>query len=166
MIVKMNSGSHGTHVFLCKTKEEVETAIAAIFQKNSSDYDYIALAEDYIESSAEYRVICFDGQVVLAYLKDNSNAVFTGNLSPLHWEGAKAVLISDTTLVATLTRFLAPSFKAFPIHFGGFDVIEDKQGNLHLLEVNSRPDFSIFIRGNGDEPVTLMYEKILVSLAK
>ena len=49
-------------------------------------YDYIFLAQEYISIAQEYRVLVYDNELQFVYLKDNSEADFTGNISPLHFE--------------------------------------------------------------------------------
>jgi D-alanine-D-alanine ligase-like ATP-grasp enzyme len=64
-------------------------------------------------------------------------------------------------LLKELSLFLEPVYDRFQINFAGADLLRDKNGKLWLLELNSRPVFSIFIRDNGKEPVVKMYEKML-----
>lgn len=164
VIVKRNSGMRGENVFLCADVKGIENALVRIFDKKSSDYDYIALAEKYIKPGREFRVVVFKEKPVLVYEKKNGGAKFVGNISPLHYEGARAVMIIDENLVSKLGKFIKPIFKRLPVVFGGFDIIEDEAGKLWLLEINSRPGFAIFVRDNGKEPLIKMYERVLKSL--
>lgn len=164
LVVKRNSGMRGVNVFLCRSSIEVERALTKIFFKDSPDYDYVALAQTYITPKAEYRAVIFRGKVVLLYEKDISKAEFKGNISPLHFEGARAVEVKDGALKKEIEGFLSPVFRVLPIDFAGFDVILDASGRWWLIEINTRPGFAIFIRDNGKEPIIKMYETILKSL--
>jgi len=164
VIVKMNQGSFGTNVFLCRDRAEVLQSLKTIYNKKSSDYDYMALAQEYIDSKKEYRAIIFQGEVILLYEKNFSQAVFTGNLSPLHQENARAELIEDQKLIERISDFIRPMFEMADIEFAGLDILIDKNDDIFLLEINSKPGFSYFVRDNGEEPLVEMYEKLLVYL--
>jgi glutathione synthase/RimK-type ligase-like ATP-grasp enzyme len=164
VIVKRNSGSHGSHVFLCHTWEAVEAAITKVFDRNSSEYDYVALLQKYIPTVKETRVVLVDGKVSFAYQKDVSGASFCGNLSPLHWEGARGILCTVGE-EKKLQDFLAPLFIRLPcLRYVGIDVLEDAEGKLWLLEINGSPGYRVFIRDNGTERVVKMYEEVLALL--
>lgn len=161
VIVKRNSGSHGSNVYLCRTQPDIERALRAIFNRSSSEYDYVALVQEYIDAHIERRVILLDGKVSFAYRKDITDAVFKGNLSPLHWENAKGVLCSREEEIR-MQKFLDPLFHAFPgLRYVGVDVLEDKEGDLCLIELNGSPGYRVFIRDNGDERVVQMYVEML-----
>lgn len=161
VVVKRNSGMRGINVHLCQNALEVETALSTIFSKDSPDYDYVALAQSYIKPKAEYRAIVFKGKIVLLYEKEISQAEFVGNLSPLHFEGAKAVMIKDEKIFKDIEGYLAPIFLVLRLEFAGFDIILDEKGQWHLIEINTRPGLAYFIRDNGKEPIIKMYETII-----
>lgn len=164
VIVKMNSGTRGINVYKGTDARDIARSLTAIFNSHSRHYDYIALAQEYIPPAREYRVVVFRGTVLLAYEKDISHARFVGNLSPLHWEGARAVHITDTQTLARFERFLAPAFRVLPVEFCGADLIEDARGRWFLLELNTMPGFYRFVQDNGEEPVVVLYEKIISAL--
>src|SRR5690606_31402181 len=99
LIIKMNSGSVGKNVYLCQNELDLKKAVEKIFNHFDKDHDYLLLAQEYVRIAKEYRVIVRKGRVALAYLKDNSSATFSGNLSPLHWENGTAVLIESQSLL-------------------------------------------------------------------
>lgn len=167
VIVKRNSGSQGQHVFLCKTREEVKAAVQVVFEKdeeNMKGYDHVVLAQEYVTGKKEYRAVIFEGQVLLLYEKDVSDATFTGNLSPLHWENSKAVHVTDPATIDRIQAFTAPIYPLLDLRYGGLDIIEDENGKLSLVELNSRPGFGRFAKDNGSEPLVQMYVKILKAL--
>jgi glutathione synthase/RimK-type ligase-like ATP-grasp enzyme len=124
----------------------------------------VALAQEAIQIEREYRAIFLNQALVLLYEKNIKNATFTGNLSPLHWEGAQAIHIKDRDLINQMEDFIKPVFERFPISYGGFDIAVDKSGKLWLIEINSNPNYGIFIRDNSEHLVVEVFEKLLRSL--
>ncbi len=158
VITKRNSGSGGSQVFLCETWEEVKVALEKIFNKLSSEYDYVSLIQEYIAPIAEYRAIALDGSVRFAYLKDNSEGTKQSNLSPLHWEGAKAITCS-AEVTAELQDFLQPILSKLP--YAGLDIIKGVDYRYYLIEVNGSPSYVKYIDDNGPDRVTQLFEEML-----
>ena len=164
VIVKRNSGSSGHNVFLCHNQDEIETALKEIFNINHK-YDYVALAQELISIKSEYRAIFLNKELVLLYEKDITDAKFVGNLSPLHWDGAKAKYINDPQILSDIANFAKPVFEELDLDYGGLDIVLDQGNKYWLIEINSHPNFSIFTRDNGEEHVLKVFEKMLISLA-
>lgn len=165
-IVKRNRGTSGNNVFLCRNEKETIDALKTIFDIHSKNSDYVALAQEYIAIENEYRAVFLDRKLILLYEKDNTNATFTGNLSPLHWEGAKAKYISDRNTIAEIQNFIDPVFNKLDIGYGGFDIVRDREDRLWLIEINSHPNFKIFIRDNNEEIIIQLFIKILQRLSQ
>jgi glutathione synthase/RimK-type ligase-like ATP-grasp enzyme len=165
VIIKKNSGAQGANVFLCHSPEEITTALHTIYDTQSHLFDYVALAQEYVPIAREFRVIFFHKKIVLIYEKDISNAVFTGNLSPLHHENSRAVLINDQKLIARIQNFIMPMFSKLDVCYAGLDIVLTAQDKLYLLEINSHPGFEHFINDNGDEPLEAMFYSILLELS-
>ena len=164
VIVKKNRGSAGNNVFFCQTNEQIKAALATIFNVNSKDYDYVCLAQEYIDIRHEYRAVFFNQKLVLLYEKDKFDAKFAGNLSPLHWEGAKAKHITDLEIISGIENFVKPVFEEIQINYGGFDIAIDTNGEYWLIEINSSPNYDIFVRDNDRQIVITMFKSILDSL--
>lgn len=164
VILKKNRGAGGNNVFLCETREQIKEALEIIFNVNSKDYDYVALAQEYIEIAHEYRAVFCKEKLVLLYEKDKSQAKFAGNLSPLHWEGAKAKHIINPNLMSEIEDFVKPVFAEMAINYAGFDIALDKKGQYWLIEINSTPNYDIFMRDNDRQIVVTMFKDILDSL--
>ncbi len=164
VIIKRNRGSGGNNVFLCKSREQIQEALEIIFNVNSKDYDYVALAQDYIEIAREYRAVFCKEKLVLLYEKDKSQADFAGNLSPLHWEGAKAQHITNSRIISEIEDFVKPVFAEIAIDYAGFDIALDTKGAYWLIEINSSPNYDIFVRDNDRQIVVTMFKGILESL--
>ncbi|MEG4805549.1 ATP-grasp domain-containing protein [Microcoleus sp. ARI1-B5] len=163
VIVKRNRGSAGNNVLLCETKEQIKAAIETVFNINSKNYDYVCLAQEYIDIQHEYRAVFFNHKLVLLYEKDKSEAKFAGNLSPLHWEGAKAKHITDSETISEIEKFVRPVFEEITINYGGFDIAIDRNGEYWLIEINSSPNFEIFVRDNHRQIAVKMFKDILES---
>ncbi|HBC43173.1 MAG TPA: alpha-L-glutamate ligase [Pseudanabaena sp.] len=166
VILKRNRGSGGNNVFKCKDLLEVGNALDHIFNINSKNYDYVALVQEPIHIVKEYRSVCLNHEQIVLYEKDISQAKFTGNLSPLHWEGAIAKQINDVHVMQAINQFIKPIFQKMTISYVGLDVALDNQGNYWLIEANSHPNFDIFIRDNGEEAIVKLFQKILEYLNK
>ncbi|MHC5598198.1 MAG: ATP-grasp domain-containing protein [Nostoc sp.] len=165
VIVKRNSGARGHNVFLCQNIDEIETALKEIFNINNKKYDYVALAQELIHIKSEYRAVFVNQELVLLYEKDISDAKFAGNLSPLHWDGAKAKYINDPQILSDIANFAKPIFEELDLDYAGLDIVLDRDHQYWLIEINSHPNFSIFTRDNGEEYVLRIFEKMLISLA-
>lgn len=164
VVIKKNAGSLGSHVFVCKDQLEVKEAVTKIFNRQSSAYDYVVLAQEAIKIKSEWRVLMLHGKLEFMYRKDTSEAIFTGNLSPLHWEGGKAVVETDQALYEEIAAFLSPLFSKWQLPYGGFDVVRDEGGVLWLIEINSHPAFAHFLADCDSAPLKQMYTKIVKEL--
>jgi len=164
LIIKSNQGHTGNNVFFCQNREQIELSIKQIFNVNSKDYDYVALAQEYINIANEYRAIIFNGELLLLYEKSKANAKFVGNLSPLHWEGAKAVHITERKLLSEIEEFIQPIFQEMPLIYAGADIAIDENGKFWLIELNSSPNYSIFTRDNEERILIEMFKKMLRTL--
>jgi glutathione synthase/RimK-type ligase-like ATP-grasp enzyme len=153
-------------VYLCREPRQVAEAVASIFDPHSKSYDYVALAQPWISDAIEYRAIWFNEEIPLLYRKDVTRARFAGNLSPLHWENARAVPVDDLSRIRVFLNFLQPLPDILDLGLAGLDVLEDRDGRLWLLEINSQPDFALFIRDNGDERIVALYRKFLGDLPR
>ncbi len=161
VIIKRNRGSGGNNVFLCESGEQIKAALEIIFNVNSKDYDYVALAQEYIEIEHEYRAVFCKEKLVLLYEKDKSQAEFAGNLSPLHWEGATAKHITNPKLMSEIEDFVKPVFAEIAINYAGFDIAQDTKGVYWLIEINSSPNYDIFVRDNDRQIAVKMFKDIL-----
>lgn len=155
VVIKRNKGALGECVFLCMDKEEASIRIMEIFDRNSSNYDYVALAQQFIPTTNEYRLVCTFGTPVLAYERGNAN-----NFNVKYWEsGELATLIEDTELIKELHNFVKPVYQQVSLGLVGFDIIRGNDSRLYLIELNSSPRFDHIIEGSGEECVIKMYQK-------
>ncbi len=166
MIIKKNQGSWGSNVFKITKRHKLEKALLDIYNRFSSSYDYIALAQQYLDIEQEYRAIFYNGKLQFCYGKDIDNATFVGNLSPFHHEGAKAVLLTDKVLLNEIQDFCSPVFSKLDIAYCGFDILIDKQGRMWLLESNSSPGYDNIIKFGFESVVVELFMTILRDIQK
>jgi len=164
MIIKRNKGTLGHNVFKVSTRKELEKGIVDVFNKQDAAFDYVCIAQDYIDILHEYRVIFFEGEYQFSYRKVIDDACFNGNISPLHWDGARAELTLDTDEEQRLAEFCLPLFEKATIPFCGLDVAVDTSGKFWLIEANSAPGFAYIIEHGGEEAVIALYRKMLTAL--
>lgn len=169
LVLKPNSKSMGVNVFACESKEEVASAVDTIFDKNSFQYDYVLLAQEKIEIVKEFRVLVYNQEIQFFYQKDNTdeNAKFEGNLSPLHFGNSQAVLLDknkDEAIYQKIRNFIQPIFSKMKLNYAGLDIAIDSSGELYLLEINSKPGFTYFVKDNSEVEVVKMFEKIIKDL--
>lgn len=161
VIIKPNHGSFGEGVVVANTKESVEAAVADIFDSNSSNHDYVLLAEEYLPPVREWRLLWLDGDIVLVYEKKFQAGRLNQNISPLHYEGAKAEIETDEKLIKLLTDFVLPIKEKIKLRWAGLDVALLGDESLVLYEINSHPRLDIFARDNGIETLIPLYERVL-----
>lgn len=161
VVVKPNRGALGINVFFCHNQDQVIEALQTIYRKDQ-DYDYIALAQQYIKPKQEFRVIFFDGEPVLSYERYFENAGFGAR----YWETeeGKALALNDNPLVARAKQEFAAIFKLPGLRFVGLDIVLDENDQLYCLELNSGPKVNHFIENNNADAVVQMYSYILKKL--
>ncbi|MDQ6985481.1 MAG: ATP-grasp domain-containing protein [Candidatus Dojkabacteria bacterium] len=163
IIIKKNRGAAGNNVFISNNNSETKQYLNTIY-KEEIGFDYIALAQELINIEKEYRVLVLDNKVEFFYEKSKKGAQFNGNLSPLHWEGAEAILIDDLNLKNRLQSFIDNITSVVDLNYGGLDIAIDVSGEFYLIEINSTPGFSYFIDDNGESRVIEFFEKVIDSL--
>jgi glutathione synthase/RimK-type ligase-like ATP-grasp enzyme len=146
VVIKMNSGSRRRNVYKCFTPYEVQTALGAIYNQNSKDYDFLALAQEMVDIDREYRVVVFNQKVHLVY------------------EKYTFVPMRELPLITKISRFLEPIYQIFDVKYGGIDLAINRSGELVLLEINSSPRFGPYIKHNGNAEIIEFYKKLLIDL--
>lgn len=164
VIIKRNSGAQGDNVFKANTIADVDGALTTIFNAEQKNYDILAIAQPYIDIAHEYRVLWFNGEVVLVYEKVAPSGKHN-SLSPLANQDSFTRIIAPTDAVYTqIEAFLTQSPTISTFMFCGFDIAIDTQGVMWLIEVNGWPGTSKCIRDNGDEPIIEVYMRMLKHL--
>ncbi len=163
VILKPNAKERGKNVFFCAKKEDVELALKIIFNQHSKNYDYVAITQEYINIKKEFRAVFFQKKIVLLYEKQIPSFSMQ---SPAHFrkKDPHATHIKDQKTIIKIEKFVYPAFQVLNASFVGADIAIKDDDVLCLLEFNSHPGFSGFVKDNGKEALVLMYEKILASL--
>jgi glutathione synthase/RimK-type ligase-like ATP-grasp enzyme len=167
LVLKMNSGDQGKNVFVCKDRKKVLYALGKIFNKTRKDYDYIAIAQEYLNIKYEYRAVFLDKKLILLYEKNTDDVKKTKKISPLHQSGAKAVWITNPKTQQKFIDFskrLLNDFKC--LRYTGLDIVITKENEMFLIEANTQLGFSYFVTHNGEEPIKEMYKKVIKTLQK
>lgn len=120
--------AQGRNLFYCKTNEEVDAALARV---GAGFY-----ASAYIDKAAEYRVFVAQGRAVWMTRK------FPGNPADIAWNVARGgrfenIRWEDWPLKAV--RVSIEAMNLSKLDFGGVDVMEDRKGNVFVLEINAAP---------------------------
>ena len=162
LVVKRNRGALGNNVFLCQDRAEAETALRRIYNKTLPGYDYVALAQEFIPSRQEYRLVCFRGEPVLLYERYAGDKLFKA----LYWEGAEGrpILVEDEVLIQEQMAFLQPMFERLRPGYVGVDLLRSMSGEWVLLELNSGPRVDHFIERHGPARIVAMYARIVQRL--
>lgn len=157
VVIKPNAGALGTGVSFCRNEKETYQALSQIFNKQSHTYDYVALAQRFVSTQKEYRLVCAFGEPVLLYQRGS-----TTGFNAQYWhKGEKAIHLDDISLIKRLTEFVLPVYQNLDIGFVGFDIIQTEKDELFLIELNSSPKFNNFIIANKAEPIVDMYIRTL-----
>ena len=150
LILKPNSGSLGVNVQKIHNQTELKNGIAKIFDVNSKDYDYVMIAQEFVEIEKEFRVLVVNNSVELVYQKDNSRAEFVGNLNPLHWANATVKIVKKSQnqqiFWQNLTKIVSQISTKLDLNWAGLDIAKMKNGKLILIEINTNPRFSLFLQ--------------------
>lgn len=164
VMVKKNSGREGVHVFKAQSAEEMTAALNQIFNPHHSEYDHVAVVQPYLEATHEYRVLMWHGQAEVAYTKvaPTQSASF---VSAERWAAGRAELVTDSHMLRRLQTVVTTLYQRWPLAYAGLDIIEDPQGRLWLIEVNSAPAITHVVRDNGPEIVRPLFQKMISWLA-
>lgn len=156
-IIKPNASALGRQVSLCHSHGDIVQALSSIFDQQSKEYDYIALAQSFISNKAEFRLVCAFGESVFAYRRG-----FAEGFNARYWEqGENPEQVTDVDTLERLHTFIKPIYDHLQLGFAGFDIMVDQFDELHLIELNSSPRFNHITKDNDISPVVKMYQRVL-----
>lgn len=130
-IAKPNLGKQGIGVELIKSKEDLNS----IRNKITS-----TVFQNFIKNCGDYRVLVVGGvahDIMLRTATKDSENVFINNIS----RGGTAQLVKDDDLRKRLSKAGCAIATIFDYTICGVDLIEDENGTLYFLEVNSVPEW-------------------------
>jgi len=127
VIIRPSHHAQGRNLYVCRTAEQVEAAIARC---------RVGYVSALIDKVAEYRVFAAQGRAVWVASKT------PGNPEQVAWNVARGgrfdnVRWGDWPL--RVVRVALEAFKLTGLHFGGVDVIVDAGGEAYVIEINSAP---------------------------
>ncbi|MDD4519290.1 MAG: hypothetical protein PHI50_00175 [Alphaproteobacteria bacterium] len=159
-VTKMNKGSQGKCVFKVNNNTEFRESLEEIYKE-----DYVALVQEYVDIKSEYRIIYLNKKLMFAYKKNNENAAFVGNMSPLHFAGAYAEIVDNQNLLTSFDNFVQPMLAQNDIPYCGLDVVLDKENKMWLIEGNASPAFGYFLQNpKGHDILKSLYTEMFKSL--
>ena len=96
------------------------------------------LYTEFIKKKHEYRAIVVDDEVV-DLKKKLKKRDFEGDRSPYVWNVANGYIFArnDIEFPPTLPQLAIDATKALNLSYGAVDIIQDRNGNLYVLEINT-----------------------------
>ena len=96
------------------------------------------LYTEFIKKKHEYRAIVVDDEVV-DLKKKLKKRDFEGDRSPYVWNVANGYIFArnDIEFHPTLPQLAIDATKALNLSYGAVDIIQDRNGNLYVLEINT-----------------------------
>ncbi|NJN76635.1 MAG: hypothetical protein HC796_11235 [Synechococcaceae cyanobacterium RL_1_2] len=73
-------------------------------------------------------------------------------------------MVEDRTLHQQIQQLVDPIFSILPLAYGGFDLVLDDDDQWWLVEINSSPNYKIFVRDNGAQPAIEVFKTVLQTL--
>lgn len=127
-IIRPRHHAQGRKLYHCRTQEDV----AAALRQCGNDF----YASRVIDKAAEYRVLVAQGRAVWVVRK------YPGNPQDIAWNVARGGRFENIRWDAWPLKAIKTAIEAFELSgldFGGIDVMEDKAGEMSVLEINSAP---------------------------
>jgi glutathione synthase/RimK-type ligase-like ATP-grasp enzyme len=153
LIIKRNSGEKGINVYKVQDDNELMASITEVF-KDGKHYDYILLAQEYIEG-IEIRSLVLNNNLKTAYYRSMK-------FNPKS-EHERFIEISDSDLINKIELIVKIISQEFELGFVAVDLMHN--GNeLTLVEINTSPNLSGFTRKSRNKSKEIFEEVIKESL--
>ena len=152
IVAKDNFGSLGKEVYLIKNYDDL-----AAFEK---EHKFSAhLYQEFIESSKghDFRIIVINGKVVASMKRSNDNGDFRSNVA----QGGHG---EPVELPASFIETAEKAAKILNLDYCGVDLLDDKDGNPILCEVNSNAFLQEIERITGKNIAGIYAKHIVESL--
>ena len=158
VVVKKYRSSVAQGVFLERGGEGLRQRLESLFT-HSSFSDNVVLIQTYV-AGPEYRVVASQGELLLAYLKENQGTAAAEDLNPLHQEGGRAVKVEDGELLDILAQTTRRVAEVVDLGLYAIDLI--RGGDVfYILEINPNPFCYFYNRDNGRADFIGIYEYLL-----
>ena len=150
-VLKTLTGSKGVGVFQADTWEGMRSTLQTIWKINP---DTEIIMQEFIDADYDIRVHVLGGKVIAAMKRFKIKKDFRSNYS-LGGKVEKISLSEKQTEVAILAA------KAVGGTWVGVDMMEDREGNIYVIEVNTSPGTEGIIKATGKPIVDIVLDYIL-----
>jgi glutathione synthase/RimK-type ligase-like ATP-grasp enzyme len=170
VVIKPSNTNNAVHIYICNSFEDIFSNANIIFNDLQLNIQDVIL-QQFISIKKEYRVVIFNKninknlkntpKVLIAYekikLSEQGISLETMNKSiPL------AGVIEDRHKLEQFRVIIQSLCDIIPVlQYGGVDIVEDINGKLWYLEVNSDPGFRRLVNSYGQDGVKRIYQQIL-----
>lgn len=154
LVIKNVTGTHGTGIYLCDSKEKFTDVMELIYSNNPRAN---LILQEFIQSShgKDLRVFVVGGRVV-GCMQRTSNSGFKANVS----KGASVTSFDITPEIEWLSTETA---KLFNLDIAGIDLLFDEDG-FKICEANSSPGFKGMEQVVGPQVAETILDYILVRI--
>lgn len=157
-ILKPNNESLTQGVVVLEHEEDVQHKLTESLSACTSS-DHILLQE-FIPAEQEFRVLCFEGDVILAYQREIAETGVSAARTPTNCHTA-----SDPGILAQARETASCLYNEYGLVYAGLDVrIHSKTGDMYLLETNTSPrglESLEFYLKNGKEALKELTDRML-----
>ncbi|MBC7472210.1 MAG: ATP-grasp domain-containing protein [candidate division SR1 bacterium] len=172
LVIKPSNTDNSVHVYIVKDLVGLIDKIHTVFQDKNYDILEIIIQE-YINIQKEYRVLFFnknishnlsnDPIILLAYNKLRLNQRKNSeNYNIANEENAHYEIVASNTFLKKFKVIVDRVVECIPgLGWAGIDIVEDINGKLWFLEVNSDPGFKLLRKLHGDKKIEEIYNKMM-----
>jgi len=151
IIAKPRFGAQGREIFLLKNESEIKK----FYQKTRKKEDIsLWLFQEFLSTGCDYRIVVLGGKVLGAMKRVAVKGMIVTNFS----QGGSVYSFEPTKKQMQLALKVA---KLFNLDYAGVDIMEDKQGNSYVLEVNRACQFKGFEKATGINVAAKIVELLL-----
>lgn len=135
-IQKPLRGAKGKGIHLITNSNDIES-----YCQVTNSFIY----QPYIKNRGDYRALILGGKMLGVIRRQSVDGNFLNNIS----QGGVATNIDDPTLLKNIERIATTAACVFELTFCGVDIIEDLDGKLFFLEINTVPQWQGFQSATG-----------------
>ena len=138
IVVKANDSSCGNDVYLCEDIDSAKEMVQDLFSKGNPN----VCIHPYYDITYEYRNVFLDGEILFVYKKEKPFEVVNGEKRYTSWkhnisQGAIPSFVDEKFEHYDEIRKLAvDAAKAIGIRFATVDIIQTKNNEFKVLEIN------------------------------
>jgi D-alanine-D-alanine ligase-like ATP-grasp enzyme len=176
LVLKPSNTDNSVHVYIIKDIPSLIKKASIVFNDNTIHISEIVI-QQYINIQKEYRVLVFNKNIshnkpnqsviLLAYNKLKlDQRIHTENFNEEKLKDIECGIVASKNLLNGFQLIIDEVVKCIPsLGWSGIDIIEDENGKLWFLEINSDPGFKHLKKYHGDEKISEIYSKMLDYMA-